>query len=48
VRHQPTLFWWALTGIGVLTTALLLVYDLVVKPSAKAALQGGSKEQCEN
>jgi dipeptide/tripeptide permease len=37
VRHQPTLFWWALTGIGVLTTALLLVYDLVVKPSAKAA-----------
>lgn len=33
VRHQPQLFWWALTGIGILTTLLLLVYDRIVKPS---------------
>jgi POT family proton-dependent oligopeptide transporter len=35
VRHQPQRFWWAITGIGVLTTLLLWIYDRVVKPSAQ-------------
>ena len=33
VQHQPQLFLWALTGIGLGTTILLWVYDRVVKPS---------------
>jgi proton-dependent oligopeptide transporter, POT family len=33
VQHQPQLFLWALTGIGLATTFLLWVYDRVVKPS---------------
>ncbi len=32
VRHQPYLFWWALTAIGIATTLLLWIYDRVVKP----------------
>jgi hypothetical protein len=36
VRHQPQLFLWALTAIGVLTTLLLLLYDRIVKPSQAA------------
>ncbi len=32
-RHQPQLFLWALTAIGLGTTFLLWVYDRVVKPS---------------
>src|SRR5438477_17339 len=37
VRHQPQLFWWALTAIGVFTTLLLLLYDRIVKPSQASA-----------
>ena len=37
VRHQPQLFLWALTAIGVLTTLLLLLYDHIVKPSRAQA-----------
>jgi len=33
VQHQPQLFLWALTAIGLATTFLLWVYDRVVKPS---------------
>ena len=33
VQHQPQLFWWAITDIGVVTTLLLWIYDRVVKPS---------------
>jgi dipeptide/tripeptide permease len=33
VQHRPTLFWWAITAIGVATTLLLWIYDQVVKPS---------------
>jgi len=33
VRHQPQLFWWALTAIGLLTTLLLWLYDRMIKPS---------------
>ena len=36
VRHQPQLFLWALTAIGILTTLLLLLYDRIVKPSKAA------------
>jgi proton-dependent oligopeptide transporter, POT family len=32
VLHRPEMFLWALTGIGMATTALLWVYDRVVRP----------------
>jgi len=37
VRHQPQLFWWALTAIGLFTTLLLWLYDRIVKPSEASA-----------
>jgi dipeptide/tripeptide permease len=33
VTHHPQLAWWVITGVGVLTALLLLVYDRVVQPS---------------
>lgn len=33
VTHQPSRIWWAVTGVGVLTAALLWVYDKTLKPS---------------
>jgi POT family proton-dependent oligopeptide transporter len=39
VQHQPQRMWWVVTGIGVLTTILLYVYDRVVKPGAGAPAQ---------
>jgi POT family proton-dependent oligopeptide transporter len=33
VQHHPQRFWWAITAIGIATTFLLWVYDLVVRPS---------------
>jgi proton-dependent oligopeptide transporter, POT family len=33
VQHQPQLFWWSITAIGVATTLLLWLYDRVVKPT---------------
>ena len=37
VAHQPQRAWWAITGVGLLTTVLLWVYDRVVKPSGPRA-----------
>ena len=37
VRHQPQLFWWSLTAIGLFTTLLLWLYDRIVKPSEASA-----------
>ncbi|PYU04072.1 MAG: hypothetical protein DMG34_11430 [Acidobacteria bacterium] len=37
VHHQPQLFWWALTAIGLFTTLLLWLYDRIVKPSEASA-----------
>jgi proton-dependent oligopeptide transporter, POT family len=37
VQHQPRLFLWALTGIGLATTLLLWIYDRMVKPSEAGA-----------
>jgi len=37
VEHQPQLFWWAITAIGLATTLLLWIYDRVVKPSGQEA-----------
>jgi dipeptide/tripeptide permease len=37
VRHQPQLFLWALTAIGVLTTLLLVLYDRIIRPSETSA-----------
>jgi len=33
VQGQPQLTWYVITGVGVLTALLLLVYDRIVKPS---------------
>jgi len=37
VQHQPQLFWWAITAIGLATTLLLWIYDRVAKPSGQEA-----------
>ena len=38
VTHQPGRIWWAVTGVGVLTAALLWIYDkTLMKPDAVAA-----------
>ena len=37
IAHQPEKIWWAVTGVGVLTTVLMVLYDLVLKPSAKVS-----------
>jgi POT family proton-dependent oligopeptide transporter len=33
VAHRPQLAWWVITGVGLLTALLLLIYDRIVKPS---------------
>ncbi len=37
IAHQPVKIWWAVTGVGVLTTVLMVLYDLKLKPSAKVS-----------
>jgi proton-dependent oligopeptide transporter, POT family len=37
VAHQPERAWYAIVGVGLLTTLLLSVYDRLVRPGAKAA-----------
>ena len=37
IGHQPAKIWWAVTGVGVLTTVLMVLYDLLLKPGAKAS-----------
>jgi predicted MFS family arabinose efflux permease len=37
VAHQPERAWYAIVGVGLLTTLLLWVYDRMVKSRAKAA-----------
>jgi hypothetical protein len=34
---QPERVWWVITGIGLLTTLLMWVYDRVFKPGEHAA-----------
>jgi len=35
VAHQPQRAWWVISGVGLVTTLLLWIYDRVLKPSAK-------------
>src|SRR5713226_6946892 len=35
VAHQPQRVWWVISGVGILTALLLLIYDRIVKPSAQ-------------
>ena len=35
VQHQPSRAWWAISAVGFLTAILLIIYDRVVRPSAK-------------
>jgi len=37
VQHRPERFLWALVGIGLATTAMLWIYDRVVKPGRESA-----------
>ncbi len=37
VLHQPQRMWWVVSGIGVATTLLMLLYDRFVKPPAAAS-----------
>jgi proton-dependent oligopeptide transporter, POT family len=37
VEHQPQRAWYAIVGVGLLTTLLLWIYDRIVKPSAQEA-----------
>ena len=32
VTHQPAMIWWTVTGVGILTTALLWLYDRFLLP----------------
>jgi len=34
VLHQPARMWWVIAGIGVVTAALMWLYDRIVKPGA--------------
>ena len=34
VKHQPGLMWWIVMGVGVVTTALLWIYDKLVRKEA--------------
>ena len=31
VKHQPVILWWIITGIGLLTTVLLWLYDRMIR-----------------
>jgi POT family proton-dependent oligopeptide transporter len=32
VRHQPQQMWWAVTGVGIVGTVLMVAYDRIFKP----------------
>jgi len=34
VLHQPAMIWWCVTGVGVLTTLLLWLYDKTLRPKS--------------
>jgi proton-dependent oligopeptide transporter, POT family len=36
IAHQPEKIWWAVTGVGVLTTVLMVLYDFLLKPGVKS------------
>ena len=35
VAHQPQRAWWVISGVGLVTTLLLWIYDRVIKPTAR-------------
>lgn len=39
VTHQPERIWWAVTGVGVATAALLWLYDKTLRPGGDAAVK---------
>ena len=40
VRHQPQQMWWVITGVGILGTVLMVVYDRVFKPGESKGGRG--------
>jgi integral membrane sensor domain MASE1 len=46
VQHRPSMIWWSVTAVGILTTALLFLYDKFLLPkdeSSDAKLQAADK-----
>ena len=41
VLHQPQRMWWAISGIGFVTTLLMWIYDRFAKPAAAEGVTGG-------
>jgi proton-dependent oligopeptide transporter, POT family len=41
VAHQPGKIWWVMAGVGVLTTMLMVLYDLLLKPSGTGDTKHG-------
>ena len=41
VLHQPQRMWWAISGIGFVTTLLMWIYDRFAKPAAAEGVAGG-------
>jgi len=37
VQHQPQRMWWVISGVGLLTTVLMLLYDKLVKRPSESA-----------
>jgi predicted MFS family arabinose efflux permease len=42
VMHQPERMWWVVTAVGLVTTALLWIYDKVIRPPADPGSSGSS------
>src|SRR5437773_10836653 len=42
VTQHPAMIWWIVTGVGILTTALLWVYDRFLLPKEKVGLAPSS------
>ena len=39
VTHQPQRIWWAVVAVGVVTAALLWIYDLTLAPAEARQIQ---------
>ena len=41
VLHRPQRMWWAISGIGFVTTLLMWIYDRFAKPAAAEGVTAG-------
>jgi dipeptide/tripeptide permease len=47
VRHRPERTWWVITGVGIVTTLLLWLYDLSFKPGRVEPVVGEKAESSQ-